>query len=199
VRLPRPARIDYQAVITQNGRLTALPSTIDWRSDGQSYDLRWTLDSPVISDRGRSSTGRVTANGLAPAITDALPPDAQDPLSVWIELGALIAANPAQYLIGSRISVTVMDGKDATPWQMDFSIVDDADIMGAGQFEDQLILALCLVHEPVDNQDARIELWLGKSFDYLPIRLMMVRPGGVRLEMVMRGVSGLPEPDIPKG
>jgi hypothetical protein len=175
VRLPRPAQIAYQAVATQNGRMTALPSTIDWRHDGQSYDLRWTLDSPAVDDRGHHAVGQVTARGLVPSATDdPVPPGAQDP-RVWIELGIQIARNPAQYLPGSRI--------------MDFTVVGDNDIAGAGQFEDQPLPALHLVHEPVTDQDVRIELWLGKLFDYLPVGLLVIRPDGGRVEMVMRGIK----------
>jgi hypothetical protein len=73
---------------------------------------------------------------------------------------------------------------------MDFSIVDDDDIAGAGQFDDQPLPALHLVHESAGDRDARIELWLGKLFDYLPIRLLVVQPDGQRLEMVMQSVRG---------
>jgi len=177
VRLPRPAQIAYQAVVTQNARMTALPSTIDWQHDGQSYELRWTLPSPALGDRGRHAAGQVTAHGLAPAATDtSSPPGAQDPFSAWPQLAVLIAGNPEQYLVGSRI--------------MDFTVVDDSDIAGAGEFEGQPLPALHLVHEPASDQDARIELWLGKLFDYLPIGLLVVQPGGDRVEMMMRGIHG---------
>jgi hypothetical protein len=42
----------------------------------------------------------------------------------------------------------------------------------------------------VSEQDARIELWLGKLFDYLPVGLLVIRPDGGLVEMVMRGING---------
>jgi hypothetical protein len=187
-RLPRSAQIAYQAIITQGGRVTALASTIDWRHDGQSYALRWTLGT--AGERGRLATGRITAHGLvpAPASGASLPADALDPISAWIELGALIAGNPAQYPVGSRISLPVAGG-DLISRQADYVVVDDGDVAAGGLFEGQPLPALHLVHKPADAHNARIELWLGKLLDYLPVRLVIVQPDGKRLDMTLQSIN----------
>ena len=237
VQLPRPAEMTYQATVTQGSRMVALPSTINWRHDGQFYDLRWALYGPAIGDRSRFATGLVTARGLAPVTArsmetdaynltfdyaqsrlrneplpsasasadatppapaasaesadnpsggDVLPPGAQDPLSVLIELGALIAGNPAQYPAGSRISLPVAGNGGLILPTVNFTVADDSDFAVGGQFTGQRLPTVHLVHEPVDEHDARIELWLGKRFDYLPLRLLFIQSGGDRLDMTLQ-------------
>jgi hypothetical protein len=114
-----------------------------------------------------------------------LPPGAQDPLSVLIQLGALIAGNPPQYPVGNRIALPIANSSDQPPRPTDFAIADDNDFAAAGQFS-QPLPALHLVHEPANDRDARIELWLGKRLDYLPLRLLLVQPDGDRLDMVLQ-------------
>jgi hypothetical protein len=235
VQLPRPAEITYQATLTQGKRLVALPSTINWRYDGQYYDLRWTLYGPAIGDRSRTATGLITVRGLAPVAAQAMgadaysldfdyaqsrlhgaplpppstpgraasaplsaasaadssasipfPPGTQDASSALIELGALIAGKPSQYPVGSHIVLPVASGHNQAPQSTDFTIADDNDFSVAGQFSDQPLPALHLVHEPAGDHNARIELWLGKRLDYLPIRLLIVQPEGDRLDMTIQ-------------
>ncbi|MDR0458750.1 MAG: DUF3108 domain-containing protein [Burkholderiaceae bacterium] len=245
VQLPRPAQITYQATLTQNGRRVALPSTIDWRQDGQSYNLMWTLYGPAIGDHSRYATGLVTVRGLAPVTAyalgpegynltfdyaqarlrsgsppasapgaaasetaaseaadaasaasqsaaanetadTALPPGAQDPLSLLLELGALIAGDPARYPVGSRIALPLVDGGGIAPQPASFTVMDGNGFIGAGQFAGQQLQALHLAHQSTGNQDARIELWLGKQLDYLPLRLLIVQPDGSQLDMTLQ-------------
>jgi hypothetical protein len=247
VQLPRPAEITYQAILTQSGRLVALPSTINWRHDGQYYDLRWTLYGPAVGDRSRTATGLVTARGLAPvtvtvmgadaynlafdyaqsrlrsaplppasgagsaasapssaaSATDSaagigLPPGAQDPLSLLIELGALIAGKPAQYPVGSRVALPVVYSPGQAPQPTEFTIADDNDFAVTGQFSGQHLPALHLVREPANERDPRIELWLGKRLDYLPVRLLIVQPGGDRLDMTIQSAyTQTVQPSLP--
>jgi hypothetical protein len=115
-----------------------------------------------------------------------VPPGTQDPSSALIELGALIAGNPSQYPVGSRISLPMTNGNSLTPQPTDFVIVDSSDFPAAGQFQGKRLPALHLVHDPNNIHDARIELWLGKLLDYLPLRLLVIQPEGERLDMTLQ-------------
>ena len=54
--------------------------------------------------------------------------------------------------------------------------------------------AVRLLHTPQDAQDARIEVWLGRSLDYLPVRLMITEPDGDRVDSRLSTAIALPTP-----
>jgi hypothetical protein len=143
-----------------------------------------TLPNPVASDTPLSPQPAASATGNPMNIS--VPLGTQDPLSVLIELGALIAGNPSQYPVGSHISLPMTRGNSPTPQSTDFTIVDDGDFSAAGQFQGQHLSALHLAHEPNNDHDARIELWLGKLLDYLPLRLLVIQPEGQQLDMTLQ-------------
>ena len=115
-----------------------------------------------------------------------LPPGVQDPFSLLIQLGALIAGNPSQYPVGSRISLPVASSSDQTPQPASFTIVDDNDFTAPGQFAGQSLPALHLVHESAGDRDSRVELWLGKRVDYLPLRMLFVQHDGDQIDMTLQ-------------
>jgi hypothetical protein len=121
----------------------------------------------------------------------ALPPGAQDPLSVLIQLSGLIAGNPAQYPVGSRITLPVANSADQPVRQADFVIVDDSDFSFlSGALANQRSPALHLVHEPASDHDTRVELWLAKRLDYLPVRLLLTpATGGNPLDMTLQSAT----------
>jgi hypothetical protein len=114
----------------------------------------------------------------------------QDPLSLVIQLGALIAGNPSQYVAGYRFSLPVINGTtdpEGPPAKlMEFTVVDDKNFVASGQFEGQPMPAVHLVHEPQNEQDVRIELWLGKLLDYLPLRQIITESNGNQIDITVR-------------
>jgi len=126
-----------------------------------------------------------------------LQPGAQDPFGAWLQLAALIAGDPAQYPVGSRIGLPIAsEGEEPGLRATEFIVADERDLELTGELANQHSPALHLVHEPAGDQDTRIELWLGKRLDYLPIRLLISPPagGGDRIEMTLRQAQLLRPP-----
>ncbi|MDR0479673.1 MAG: DUF3108 domain-containing protein [Burkholderiaceae bacterium] len=175
-----------------------------------AYDL--TFD--YVQGQLYTQPSAVTAQGAVPAQLPAsitnpdqpsqpdqpsgtpLSPSVQDRLSVLIELSALMAGDPSHYPVDSRITLPVADSLGQTP-PVTFEVVEDGDISltlaghDAGRYQ-----ALHLVHESSGAQDSRIDLWLGKQLDYLPVRLQIVPsgPGGERLDMTLGDIHLYPMP-----
>ena len=135
------------------------------------------LDAPASS----AASAAAQAPEAAP-----LPPGAQDPFSLVIQLGALIAGNPSQYPVGSRITLPLASSSDQTPQPASFTIADDGDFTAPGPFAGQRLPALHLVHESAGGRDSRVELWLGKRIDYLPLRMLFVQPDGDQIDMTLQ-------------
>lgn len=135
-----------------------------------------------------SAASAASAAGETPGAVP-LPPGAQDPFSLLIQLGALVAGNPSQYPVGTRISLPVASSSDQAPQPASFTIADDSDFAAAataGQFAGRSLPALHLVHESAGGRDPRIELWLGKRLDYLPLRMLFIQPDGDQIDMTLQ-------------
>jgi hypothetical protein len=191
LRLPRAATLAYQATAVQEGRLTPMVSRLDWNHDDDSFNLRWTLSSPATGECSRFTAGQVFIGNLTlasdRAAGAAMPACTQVPMSALIELGAMIAGDPSRYPVGSTVWARVMydDGQPARAAA--FVIVDNDDFAAGGQYAGTPLPALHLVHVPAGNSNARVEVWLGPSFDYLPVRLLILQPGGPQLDMTLQG------------
>ncbi len=113
-----------------------------WRNLGATYEARQEIrpscwararrPAPAASPHGACSRcASATAPGPSrPRISTTTPlatfsantpdspigPDAQDRLSVFIQLGALLAAAPERYPPGTRITLTVVGARSADRW-----------------------------------------------------------------------------------
>jgi hypothetical protein len=207
IRLPPAATLRYQVTGTRHGQLIEGVSTLVWAPDGSNYHAAWTLESPQLGHRGQTSQGALQTGGLAPErygerlrseraahfdpannrvrfsanTPDALwQPGMQDPLSAVLQLAALLAAAPDRYPAASMIRLTTAGARDAadTLWQIEGG--EALDIAG------QAVPCVKLRRDPVGPYDNRTELWLARDRDYLPMRLLITRFNGDRLDQTWR-------------
>ena len=175
-------------------------ATLDWRLSGNSYTLDFTARAPLVS-RTQSSSGTVGANGLRPSrFTDkwrgktnsasfqhsgsqgsisysngnsaaALLPGAQDQISVFIQLMALMDANPGKYGTGQIFAFQASDHRRAPVWR--FRVQGKETIEAAGQSFEAWRVRRVLE----DGEDKLVEIWLSPwkaangSTYHLPVRL----------------------------
>lgn len=202
------AEITYQTHATIAGQTVQLPTVLDWRQDGRLYEVRWVLFSPRFGEHTRTSVGLLAPQGLVPveatlrtpAIQDVrfdyaarqlrfgaqgadtpLQAGTQDRLSVLLQLGALLAGDAARYPVGTRITLPAAHPRGAGTWQF---TVEAAEPVTALQGKE--LPTLRLVHQPENEQDARIEVWLGRTINYLPVRLRITEPNGDTVEHTMQ-------------
>lgn len=199
VQLPPPARLSFE-VTGQAKRFDYHASAeLLWQHDGHGYALRQQIKAFLIGTRTQTSSGQVTAAGLVPqrfvdqsrreksaefdfpagearftpaAAPAPIAPGAQDRLSVFFQLSALLAAAPERYPQGSEISFTTVGSNDAERWTFCVHETETLELpLGA-------LPALRLERLPRHAGDQQAALWLAPSLDYLPARIRLTQANG---------------------
>jgi hypothetical protein len=194
-----PVRLNYR--VTAYARKLTLQgeSELRWRHDGQSYEAGLEVSAPLLPTRRQTSTGSITADGLAPqrfsdkarneeaahfqrdkglVTFSSNRPDApllagaQDRLSVLLQLGAMIAGNPRKFPTSSIVAVQTASTRDAEEWQ--FTVEGEEQLQSPGG----TVTALKLTRNPRKEFDQKVELWLAPGMDYVPVRLRLTQPNG---------------------
>jgi hypothetical protein len=197
--IPGSMRLHYQVTAQVRSQVWSGRSELVWRHDGDSYDAKLEISAPLLPTRTQHSTGRITAEGLAPLrFSDkvrseeaahferdkgkvsfssnrpdaALLAGAQDRLSVLLQLSAMIAGEPGKFPPATSISIQTAGTRDAEPWQFTVEREEDLQLPGA------TMRALKLIRNPRREFDQKVELWLAPSMDYVPVRLRLTQPNG---------------------
>lgn len=198
---------------TVKGEAKGLPYSasgqLSWSHDGSQYEARLKITA-LLGSREQVSTGRLGADGLAPvrfgdlsrteqaahfrrdkgvisfsnnAPDAALQAGAQDRLSVLLQLGAMLAADPQRYLAGTRIDVQTAGARDADIWS--FTVAGPQDL----QLQDRTMGTIKLERAARHENDQKVELWVGPDMDYLPVRVRLTQPGGDFVDMLWSGTD----------
>ncbi|MET1115007.1 MAG: DUF3108 domain-containing protein [Comamonas sp.] len=199
VQLPPPARLSFE-VSGQAKRFDYRASAeLLWQHDGHSYQASQQIKAFLIGTRAQGSRGQVTAAGLVPQrftdqsrseksaeldfaaqqarFTPAAAPapigaGAQDRLSVFFQLSALLAAAPERYPQGSEITFTTVGSNDAERWTFRVHALENLELpVGA-------LAALHLERLPRKAGDQQAALWLAPSLGYLPARIRLTQANG---------------------
>lgn len=207
--LPPSLRLRYEVSLQARGFPLSGQGTLAWRHDGQAYEARLELTS-LAGTRSQVSTGRVTAQGLAPdryversrreesttfdrvagrvAFSGgqpeaALSPGMQDRLSLQLQLGALLAADESARRAGHVLEVPVATTHDVTTWQFRVEGMEELRLPGGHQ------RTWRLQRLPRDPADQKLELWLSPLQAYVPVRLRLTQAGGDWLEQLWSGTD----------
>ena len=181
-----------------------------WRQDGTRYEARQQIKAFLLGSRSQSSVGSITPRGLQPerfgdkarseqaahfdferhevifsantpraAIADG----AQDRLSVFIQLGAMLAAAPDRYPPGTQITLTTVGARKADRWAFRVQGPETLDLP-AGSTP-----ALKLERLPAEGQpyEQKAELWLGTALHYLPVRIRLTQANGDFVDLLLSG------------
>jgi len=194
---------------TRERRITG-QAELSWQQDGQRYEARLDVEGEGLVRRRQLSAGRVTSQGLTPerfsehtrheeavhfehdagrAIFSAnrppapLQPEAQDRLSVLMQLGARIAARPQAYPAGSRIDIQTATTRDALLWRFRVEGTQELQLPGGHQ------TTLRLVRLPGGEFEPTIEVWLAPGLDYAPVRLRLTQHAGDHLDYQWSGTD----------
>ncbi|MED5620663.1 DUF3108 domain-containing protein [Ideonella sp. BN130291] len=150
-------------------------AAFDWRSSGVIDGAGIAPVRFVDRRRGRGAqaanfqreAAKITYSG--PPVEQPLPAGAQDRLTWCLQLAGIVAAEPARWQPGRKLSVFVSGARgDAELWT--FTVVGLETVV----LSDQVTLAaLKLVREPNRLYDTRAEVWLAPSQHYMPARLRL--------------------------
>jgi hypothetical protein len=169
----RPAAAGYELTLRSQA---AGAAAAGWTSSGGFDGAGLAPERHVESRRGRDlraanfqrAAGRITFSG--PALEYPLLPGAQDRLSWMIQLGAVLAADPALAQPGAQVSMFVAGTRgDGEVWT--FRVGERAAVELA---DGQVAEAVHLVREPGRPYDTRVEVWLDPARHHLPVRTRLV-------------------------
>ena len=213
VQVPPPMRLAFDVSGEVKGFRYSASAQWLFRHDGAQYEARQEVKAFLIGSRAQTSVGRLTAWGLQPrrfgdrvrseqaahfdfeagqvtfsANTPSAPiaPGAQDRLSVFIELAALLAAAPERYPEGTLIALTTASARATSRWVFRVGPLETLELP-AGPLP-----AIALQRVPQDVYDQRAELWLAPSLHYLPVRLRITQSQGDFVELQLKDSAALP-------
>ena len=213
VQVPPPMRLAFDVSGEVKGFRYSASAQWLFRHDGAQYEARQEVKAFLIGSRAQTSVGRLTAWGLQPrrfgdrvrseqaahfdfeagqvtfsANTPSAPiaPGAQDRLSVFIELAALLAAAPERYPEGTLIALTTASARATSRWVFRVGPLETLELP-AGPLP-----AIALQRVPQDVYDQRAELWLAPSLHYLPVRLRITQSQGDFVELQLKNSATLP-------
>ncbi|MFM2274914.1 MAG: hypothetical protein RL211_786 [Pseudomonadota bacterium] len=207
--MPGSTRLKYNATGGKDGLTYHASGELLWLHDGKTYDARLEVSAFLIGSRVRTSAGRVTAQGLAPTrfsdksrvelaahfdhdkgrVTFSNGPEAplltgaQDQLSLFIQLGALLAGEPGKYPVGTTISTQTVGPRAAETWVVAVEREEKLALPGSE------LATVKLVRNPRREYDQKAELWLAPSMGYLPVRMRITQPNGDFLDLKWRATE----------
>ncbi len=194
----RPNEGRYEALLERELEGKALPA---WRSLGD-LDPESGLAPRRFAQRLQGKQGPrdrqatnfrrdegVISFSASPALLP-LQEGAQDRISWWLQLAALVDAEPQRYQSGTELLMPVATLKgELQQWR--FRVLDQEGIeLPAGR----LAQSLHLLREPVGAWDVGIELWLDPARHHLPVRVRHVQGGVLRWELLLQGEE---KPSLP--
>lgn len=210
IALPPSVRLAYKMTGQAKGMTYHANAELGWHQAGGSYDARMTVSALFLGSRSMASTGQVDAGGLAPtrfsdksrsevaahfeadkaritfsANTPAVPwiKGAQDRVSVFLQLGGMLAGSPASFPVGSSISLYTVGPRDADTW----TFLVEAEESVSLPFGD--IVALRLTRQPRREYDQKVEVWYAPSLGYLPVRSKITQYNGDFVDQQLNTVN----------
>ena len=197
VTLPNSATLEFNASGRVKGFQYSAGAQLQWQHDGQYYSARQSISMFLLGERAQTSEGLITPQGLQPlnfsdkgrktqsasfdvasgkahysdgtadvAIADGV----QDRLSVFLQLSALMAANPDKYPPGTLIELTTSSARSAARWQFRVGPSEALDLPFGS------VMALRLDKLPgKSSADQRGSVWLAPAMQYLPVRIKLTQ------------------------
>jgi hypothetical protein len=209
--VPGSLRLSYSVSGLQGQQpLSGVTAELLWQHDGQQYEAQLSYRLLFGTLRSQRSQGRITPQGLAPdrfsdkrrsevaahfdrgraRITfSANTPDvpllagAQDRLSVFLQLAALLAGQPGGYPPGTSIPLQIVGPRDADVWTFTVGALENLNLPAGAMG------AIHLVREPRRPFDQRVEVWLAPELAYLPVRIRLTESNGDTADQQLRASS----------
>ncbi len=199
IALPESVVLKYVMTGTSRGLNYHADAELGWKNTGSQYDAYMSVSAMFIGARTMTSVGSVTSVGLAPTrfadkfrseqaahfepdkgkITfSANTPQApwiegsQDRVSVFMQLAGMLAAKPADFPVGSEISLYTVGPRDADTWTF---VVESEEKLQLPRGE---TATLKLTRKPRGERDQKVEIWYAPSLGYLPVRNRITQENG---------------------
>ncbi len=197
--VPGSTRLKYNVVGTKDNLQYNARAEMSWLHDGKSYEARLEVSAFLMGSRVRTSSGNLTPEGLQPnrfadrfrtevaahfvrdrqsVVFSANTPEAmltpgmQDQLSVFVQIGAMLAAAPDKYPPGTKLTFETIGPRAAETWVIGVEAEETLNLPGGE------VQAIKLVRSPRLQYDQTAELWLAPQVGYLPVRIKITERNG---------------------
>ena len=208
--VPGSVRLKYNVTGAKDGLNYTARAELLWLQDGSTYEARLEVGAFLIGSRQFTSTGRMTADGLAPlrysdkarnelaahfdrerqrVTFSANTPDAplqsgaQDRVSVFVQLGSMIAGEPAKYPAGTSISLQIIGPRATEVWVITVDGEEKLNLPGGE------LAALKLTRGISREFDVKTEFWLAPKLGYLPARIRFTQANGDYVDQAWRATE----------
>lgn len=182
---------------------------LEWRTEGQHYQARQYIGAFLLGSMEQTSQGQLTPQGLQPleftdrrfakkravsfdwdthqaAFTPARPATpigtgAQDRLSVFLQLAAILHSTPSLRVAGTRIQIPTLGTRRMQLWTFQVQAVETLDLpTGATP-----TLRLQRLSQSGEDQEQAL-LWLDATQGYVPVRIHMEESNGDVMDFVLK-------------
>ena len=210
VALPPSVLLQYKMTGTSKGLNYQANAELSWISNGAQYDAYMKVSATFIGSRSMTSAGKITPVGLAPTrfadkfrselaahfiadqgkiIFSANTPDApwiegaQDRVSVFLQLGGMLAAKPKEFPPGSEITLYTIGPREADTWTFIVESEEQLQMPGGD------MLAIKLTRKPRREFDQKVEIWYAPSLGYLPVRNRITQQNGDFIDQKLSSIG----------
>jgi hypothetical protein len=185
-------------------------ANIIWQQDGSSYSLDVKFWILFVGEIFFKSSGKIDEYGISPdnysekvgkrnravefnrtnqelfftsnKAFAPLPLGVQDRFSVIFQLAALVTGNPDIDFEGVARKIPIADVNRLDDWVF----ISQGDVEVIDQSSEKPMLARHFLRSPRNENDRRrLEVWLAKDLDWLPIKIKQTDPGGTIYEMTL--------------
>ena len=214
-----PASVDlpYDIHASAKGMRYSADARLKWQQGEGRYRAEMEISAFLVGSRVQTSEGRMGPQGLLPerfgdrrrssekaahfdrveqriryssnAKDSPLLPGAQDRLSVFLQLGALLQARPEAYPQGQTVELQVVSTGSAEVWQFEVGPLE-ALALPAGA-----VNARRLTRAPRREYDSRVEVWLAPAWQHLPVRIRITEHNGDQADQQLRELPRLAPSD----
>jgi len=208
---PQPVKFQYDVVGESKGIRFNANGELLWQHDGVNYQMKLDISHMLLGSRIQTSVGQLGPQGLQPkrfgeknkqemaahferekgqvvfsanSTPQALQVAAQDRLSMFAQLAAVLAGTPELRQNGQLLSFQIVSSKSAELWSFQ---VADSELLNlpAGK-----LTALKVSRLPLQNHDQTADIWLAPAHGYLPVKVRIVQSNGDVFEQSLRKVVG---------
>lgn len=206
--LPGSVRLKYAIAGEVRGLTYQAGGELLWAHDGQDYEARLEVGAFLLGSRVQHSRGRITPQGLqalrfvdrtrrervaeldhtlgqarfsegAPPVP--LGPEAQDQLSVFIQLASLFARPASAPASGSELALQVVGIREADTWRLRVGEEETLALPGG------TLRTRKLSRQLEGARGLSVELWLAPELGWLPARIRLTQDNGDHIDQQWRG------------
>ena len=208
--IPAPARLKYDIKGEIKGFAYFANGSLLWQHNGGNYDAQLEISHFILGSRTQTSSGQLTTHGLEPlrfadkarsevaaqfdhvqnlvifsadGSRTTLQEGAQDQLSVFFQLSALLAGEPQRYKQGDKIPFQAVGARSSEDWIFTVHSLETLTLPGG------TVQAMKLVRHPPNQSAPQVEVWLAPRFDYLPVRIRLTQGDGDFVEQQWRATQ----------